>query len=232
MDDDPTGFHGQNPLTIFAVLLGLSVLSFGQIGQFGQHTGDSFYKLFFCVRLLREDSRLCYDDSMQENFKLTPNEYASMQQITLSALRKRRLSGKLNGQYTLIEGRYMYASPRPSNDSVTGKPRSVSRKRRRNVPNHLTKYPCSKFKQANDLKQLARIKNLLTENQIEYLTPDIIDLAKERHQQHLQERLQQTQPPAIRKYTAGIYNAKDAQPNYQPIKYQDEIEDEEREFWR
>ena len=153
-----------------------------------------------------------------------------MQHISLSALRKRRLSGKLDGQYTLIDGKYMYASPRPTNDSGTGKPSSVSRVRRRKVPSHQTRYPCSKFKIANDLKQLARIKNLLTENQIEYLTPDIIELAKERHKQQLQERLQQTQPPAIRKYTAGIFDAK-SQPNYQRIKYQDEIEDEEREFW-
>ena len=91
---------------------------------------------------------------MNEKFKFNALEYSKMLGITLSALRKRRLAGKLTGQYILEKNKYMYASPRPLHGEGTGKC-SLSRKRRRSVPRHLTRYPSSKFQLTNDLRQLA-----------------------------------------------------------------------------
>ena len=107
-------------------------------------------------------------------YKFNSAEYAQLLGITASALRKRRLSGKLEGLYKVLDGKYMYAAPRPNKVSFTGK------KRRRNVPRHLTRYTSSAMAAANDLKQLARIKRLLTENEVQEITPDIIEVAKER----------------------------------------------------
>ena len=167
---------------------------------------------------------------MNEKFKFNALEYSKMLGITLSALRKRRLAGKLTGQYILEKNKYMYASPRPLHGEGTGKC-SLSRKRRRSVPRHLTRYPSSKFQLTNDLRQLARINRKLSEAEIAEIVPDIWIVAKEKRQQRITEQLQQLQPSTVKKYSSGIFNAKEAQPNYRKIKYQDEIEDEEKEFW-
>ena len=160
-------------------------------------------------------------------YKFNSAEYSQLQGITPSALRKRRLSGKLDGLYKVIDGKYMYAAPRPKKESFTGK----IKKRRRNVPRHLTHYTSSALAVANDLKQLARIKRLLSENEVQEITPDIIEIAKERRQKRLEEASRPL-PPDTKQYGRGLYNPLKSFGNYKRIKYADEIEDEEREFWR
>ena len=125
-------------------------------------------------------------------YKFNSAEYAQLLGITASALRKRRLSGKLEGLYKVIDGQYMYAAPRPNKVSFTGK------KRRRNVPRHLTRYTSSAMAAANDLKQLARIQRLLTENEVQEITPDIIEVAKERRRKRLEEAACPLLPEACR----------------------------------
>ena len=44
---------------------------------------------------------------------------------------------------------------------------------------------------ANDIKQMARIQRSLNENQIAEITPDIIEVAKQRRQTRIKEQLQQ-----------------------------------------
>ena len=57
-------------------------------------------------------------------YKFNSAEYAQLLGITASALRKRRLSGKLEGLYKVLDGKYMYAAPRPNKQSFTGKIKS------------------------------------------------------------------------------------------------------------
>ena len=83
---------------------------------------------------------------------------------------------------------------------------------------------------ANDLKQLARIQRLLTENEVQEITPDIIEVAKERRRKRLEEAASPLLPDT-KQYGRGLYNPLKSMGNYKKIKYADEIEDEEREFW-
>ena len=128
---------------------------------------------------------------MTNKFIYTPKEYAAKHQITASALRKRRLAGKLEGLYELREGMYFYADGGPNKVNFTGKigPWSVSK--RRNVPRHQTRYTSSSLQQSNDLKQLMRIQGWLKESEIEHITPDIIEVAKQRHREELDKKLKQ-----------------------------------------
>ncbi len=133
---------------------------------------------------------MLYEDSMNKTFKFDANEYSKILQISQSALRKRRLSGKLEGLFIEDKGKYFYALPRPNKGRGTPlEPRCLSRVRRRHVASHLTRYPNTKFETHNDIKQLARIKKLLREEEIEHITPDIIAVAKQRHQEELDKRL-------------------------------------------
>jgi len=128
---------------------------------------------------------------MDKQYKFTASEYAQMCQIGTSALRKRRLAGKLDGQYVLENNCYFYTSPRPNKDVGTpiNNPQFTPKKRRRNVPRHKTKYLRNHMSVANDVKQMARIQRVLREEQIEEITPELIEMAKERHQQKVLEKV-------------------------------------------
>ena len=63
-------------------------------------------------------------------YKFNSAEYSQLQGITASALRKRRLSGKLDGLYKVIDGKYMYATARPNKESFTGK---IKKRRRSKI---------------------------------------------------------------------------------------------------
>ena len=138
---------------------------------------------------MREKER---SNKMNDNFKFTAKEYAQMCQISTSALRKRRLAGKLEGQYVLKNNMYLYASLRPNKVSGTGKkPVSLVRKRRRNIPRNKTKYTRTHMALANDVKQMARIQRVLREEQIEEITPEIFELARERHRQKILAKMKE-----------------------------------------
>ena len=127
---------------------------------------------------------------MTNKFIYTPREYAAKHQITASALRKRRLAGKLDGLYEVREGMYFYADGGPNKDSFTGK-NSWSVSKRRNVPRHQTHYTSNSLQRSNDLKQLMRIQGWMKETEIEHITPDIIAVAKERHRAELDKKLKE-----------------------------------------
>ena len=130
---------------------------------------------------------------MDQKYKFTATEFAQMCGITTSALRKRRLSGKLEGQYVLENNIYLYASAGPNKDAGTHTNRTkfTSKKRRRNVPRHQTKYLRSHMQLANDMKQLMRIKKVMREEQIEEITPELVDLAKKKHQEKLLAKMKE-----------------------------------------
>ena len=84
---------------------------------------------------MREYSRLVYLRIMDLKFKLNAKEYATLEGITASALRKRRLSGKLEGQFIKKGSEYFYSTPiqdRPNKGTFTAE-NSRSKIRRRIV---------------------------------------------------------------------------------------------------
>ena len=128
---------------------------------------------------------------MSKKFIYTPKEYAAKHRITASALRKRRLNGKLDNLYEVREGKYFYADGGPNKDNFTGKIGPWSMKKRRNIPRHQTRYASNSLQQSNDLKQLMRIQGWMKESEIEHITPDIIQVAKDRHRAELDKKLKE-----------------------------------------
>jgi hypothetical protein len=131
---------------------------------------------------------------MDLKYKFNANEYAALLQISASALRKRRLSGKLEGQYIKIDSKYFYMTPlgdRPIKDEFTMRG-SRSKPRRRNVHGSSTMYHKARnghqLKLANDIKQLARINRRLSEEQIAEITDDIFEVAKQRRMERVREQ--------------------------------------------
>ena len=136
---------------------------------------------------------------MDLKYKFTAKEYAMMHGITASALRKRRLAKKLEGQYIKKGSEYFYCITQtdcPNKQSFTP---IVSRKRRRNVPRSEVRYHKAhngnQLQLANDLKQLARIKRSLSEQQIDEITPDIFEIAKQRRATRLKEQIKKDSKP-------------------------------------
>ena len=130
---------------------------------------------------------------MDLKFKFNAKEYASLNGISASALRKRRLSGKLDGQYIKKDSKYFYstsAGDRPNKDEFTVRG-SRSKLKRRNVHGSRTRYHKARnghqLKLANDIKQLARINRRLSEEQIAEITDDIFEVAKQRRLERLRE---------------------------------------------
>ena len=123
---------------------------------------------------------------MDLKYKFNAKEYATLNRISASALRKRRLSGKLEGQYIKKGSEYFYqahAGDRPNIGQFTIQ-NSRSKNRRRNVHGSETNYHKARnghqLKLTNDLRQYARLNKSLTESQILEITPDIIEVAKQR----------------------------------------------------
>ena len=131
-----------------------------------------------------------------DKFKLTASEYAKILGITTSAVRKKRLAGKLEGQYVQKDSKYFYAPPgksRPNKVEVTPynnpkfhgsvyrpkkHPSYYFRKKNRNVPYDETRYENapngSQLQLTNDLRQKARIDAKLKASELEYITDDLV----------------------------------------------------------
>ena len=97
---------------------------------------------------------------MDLKYKFNAREYSAIVGITPSALRKRRLSGKLNGSFIKKGSEFFYASPAidgPNKDTFTPI-NSRSKQRRRHVPRSEVQYHRARnghqLQQANDIKQL------------------------------------------------------------------------------
>jgi hypothetical protein len=130
---------------------------------------------------------------MDLKYKFNAKEYATLNGISASALRKRRLAGKLDGQFVKKGSEYFYAPPagdRPNKEQFTVHG-SRLKTRRRNVPGSCTLYHNARnghqLKLANDIKQLARINRRLSEEQIAEITDDIFEVAKQRRVERLKK---------------------------------------------
>ena len=150
-----------------------------------------------------------------DKFKLTASEYAKILGITTSAVRKKRLAGKLEGQYVQKDSKYFYAPPgksRPNKVEVTPynnpkfhgsvyrpkkHPSYYFRKKNRNVPYDETRYENapngSQLQLTNDLRQKARIDAKLKASELEYITDDLVLEAKRKIAQKKAEKVQRMQ---------------------------------------
>ena len=109
---------------------------------------------------------------MNLKYKFNASEFAKLLGISTSGVRKRRLSGKLEGQYIKNNLEYFYSAPerdRPIKETFTSKTihASQSSARRRHVPDGETLYgKCRnphQMQAMNDYRTLMRIQGLLTE---------------------------------------------------------------------
>ena len=181
---------------------------------------------------------------MDLKYKFNANEYAALLQISASALRKRRLSGKLDGQYIKKDSNYFYCTPesdRPIKDEFTMQG-SRSKPRRRNVHGSSTMYHKARnghqLKLANDIKQLARINRRLSEEQIAEITDDIFEVAKQRRMERVREQNKLFEDNLNTKKYGGKISCstsgyKDVQTKWRPLfpepkdQYQKYLEEEE-----
>ena len=104
--------------------------------------------------------------------------------------------------------------------------------RNKNSGNHKngrrTYYSNKAFELANEFKMVAAAQRKISAAAAEEITPELIRLAEEKHREKI---LKKCEPVTVAKNYGGIFNPRHSFPNYKPIKYQDETEDAEREFW-
>ena len=119
---------------------------------------------------------------MDLKYKFNAKEFAMMQGLTASALRKRRLAGKLDGQYIKKGSDYFYCITQT--DGPNKQTFTVKNSRRRHVPRSEVQYHKAhnghQLQQANDIKQLCAINKRLSDAGIQEIVPDIIEVAKQR----------------------------------------------------
>jgi len=172
---------------------------------------------------MREYSRLVYLRIMDLKFKLNAKEYATLEGISASALRKRRLSGKLDGRFIKKGSEYFYSMPlqdRPKQDTFTA---GNSRQRRRQIPDSCTRYHKARnghqLKLTNDLRQLARINKRLNEEQIAEITDDIFEIAKQRRRDRIKKQ-ELEHSKKLNKSNYGGFNSNsivDVRTNWRPL---------------
>jgi len=160
---------------------------------------------------------------MDLKYKFTAKEYATMQGITASALRKRRLAGKLDGQYIKKGSDYFYCITQtdgPNKQSFT-----VKNSRRRHVPRSEVQYHKAhnghQLQQANDIKQLCAINKRLSDAGIQEIVPDIIEVAKQRRIERTRKVVQESRNTVQKNY-GGFINCntsgfKDIKPVWRDI---------------
>lgn len=171
---------------------------------------------------------------MDLKYKFTAKEYATMQGITASALRKRRLAGKLDGQYIKKGSDYFYCITQtdcPNKQSFTV---TNSRKRRRHVPRSEVQYHKAhnggQLQQANDIKQLCAINKRLSEAGIQEIVPDIIEVAKQRRIERSKKVTESL--TKVQKNYGGFINCnsggyKDIKPEWKTIFEKDQLQEKE-----
>ena len=160
---------------------------------------------------------------MDLKYKFTAKEYATMQGITASALRKRRLAGKLEGQYTKKGSDYFYCITQtdgPIKQSFT-----LKNSRRRHVPRSEVQYHKAhnghQLQQANDIKQLCAINRRLSDAGIQEIVPDIIEVAKQRRIERTKKAVTQSLTKVQKNYGHWINcnnsGYKDIKPQWRDI---------------
>ena len=170
---------------------------------------------------------------MDLKYKFNAKEYAMMQGITASALRKRRLAGKLDGQYIKKGSDYFYCITErdgPNKQSFT-----VKNSRRRHVPRSEVQYHKAhnghQLQLANDVKQLCAINKRLSDAGIQEIVPDIIEVAKQRRIERTRKVVQESRNTVQKNY-GGFINCntsgfKDIKPEWKTLFAEDQPQKKE-----
>ena len=170
---------------------------------------------------------------MDLKYKFNAKEYAMMQGITASALRKRRLAGKLDGQYIKKGSDYFYCVTErdgPNKQSFT-----VKNSRRRHVPRSEVQYHKAhnghQLQLANDVKQLCAINKRLSDAGIQEIVPDIIEVAKQRRIERTRKVVQESRNTVQKNY-GGFINCntsgfKDIKPEWKTLFAEDQPQKKE-----
>ena len=170
---------------------------------------------------------------MDLKYKFNAKEYAMMQGITASALRKRRLAGKLDGQYIKKGSDYFYCITErdgPNKQSFT-----VKNSRRRHVPRSEVQYHKAhnghQLQQANDIKQLCAINKRLSDAGIQEIVPDIIEVAKQRRIERTKKAVDESLTKVQKNY-GGFINCntsgfKDIKPEWKTLFAEDQPQKKE-----
>jgi hypothetical protein len=170
---------------------------------------------------------------MDLKYKFNAKEYAMMQGITASALRKRRLAGKLDGQYIKKGSDYFYCITQtdgPNKQSFT-----VKNSRRRHVPRSEVQYHKAhnghQLQLANDVKQLCAINKRLSDAGIQEIVPDIIEVAKQRRIERTRKVVQESRNTVQKNY-GGFINCntsgfKDIKPEWKTLFAEDQPQKKE-----
>jgi len=156
---------------------------------------------------------------MENEYPFTQSEYAKIIGVTKECLRTRRRTGKLVGEYKVIENQYFYKRPRPNQQSTTlVKPPARRRKRGQHYQSLLgsavTHYPHFKMKQHNELKMIAKLQRSVSQEDVELIPAAIHHIRQERQKELERFRQEQQQrntlykPGTFRSYGQGIYNCK------------------------
>ena len=170
---------------------------------------------------------------MDLKYKFNAKEFAMMQGITASALRKRRLAGKLDGQYIKKGSDYFYCITQtdgPNKQSFT-----VKNSRRRHVPRSEVQYHKAhnghQLQQANDIKQLCAINKRLSDAGIQEIVPDIIEVAKQRRIERTKKAVDESLTKVQKNY-GGFINCntsgfKDIKPEWKTLFAEDQPQKKE-----
>ena len=125
----------------------------------------------------------------RDGYYISTPEYALMLGISTEALRSRRRRGELEGEYKSDGEKYWWKSVRPNTVKELRNDRlkkfssvsraSRSRRRGTHIKGHETKYPNEAFKQTNEIRLLASLKNRLPKSVINEITPEAVKVAQD-----------------------------------------------------
>ena len=168
---------------------------------------------------------MCYTEIMNDEFILTQTEYAKIIGVSRECLRTRRRTGKLEGEYKVINGCYFFKRPRPNIENTTPKKPPMKQRRRGQhyrslVSDESTNYPNWKMQQHNEIKMMTALKSSVSREELD-LIPVAIHQIKEQRKKELQrineerERSKQIyKKNTLLSYGRGIYNCKTQQPKW------------------
>lgn len=173
---------------------------------------------------------LCYTKTMDDEFILTQTEYAKILGVSRECLRTRRRTGKLEGEYKVINGQYFYKRVRPNIENTTPKKPPVKTRRRGQhyrslVTGETTNYPNYKMQQHNELKMMTALKSSLSQDEIDLIPLAVHQLKEQRQKERQQFREERERSQLIYKkntllnYGRGIYNCKTQTPNWRDMEY-------------
>lgn len=162
----------------------------------------------------------CYDVFMSDDFIFSQTEYAKVLGISRECLRTRRRTGKLEGEYKVINGQYFYKRPRVNIEETTPKKPPIKRPRRGQHYKQLagdakTNYPNIAFQRHNEIKMLAALKSNVDPDEAALIPAAIHSIREDRKKQLATLQSQRrTNTMNYKNYGRGVYNCKKQMPKW------------------